>query len=63
MEDPRENDLGWLMKAIDERSERYMEAERFIIELAEMSWWKRALAFSKIIKFLKSRDKYSFDKL
>ena len=63
MEDPRDNGIQWMMNAIDKRSERYIEAEKFVIELAEMSWWKRAFALSKIMKFLKSRDKCTFDKL
>ena len=31
-------DLNWLMKKTEACSERYMEAEKFILEIAEMKW-------------------------
>ncbi len=53
-------DLNWLMNKTALCSERYMEAEIFLIELLQMSWYKRMFCFGKILKFLKSRDKYKF---
>lgn len=54
------SDLNWLMTKTEQCSERYMEAEKFILELAEMKWYQRMFCFGKILKFLKSRDKYKF---
>ena len=34
-------DLNWLMKKTEDCSERYMEAEKFILEIAEMKWYQR----------------------
>lgn len=54
------SDLNWLMNKTEQCSERYMEAEKFILELAEMKWYQRMLCFDKILMFLKSRVKYKF---
>lgn len=54
------SDLNWLMKKTEDCSERYMEAEQFILELASMPWYKRAFSFWKIMKFINSRSKYKF---
>jgi hypothetical protein len=54
------SELNWLMKKTEQCSERYIEAESFIFELAEMKWYQRAFCFNKILKFLKSREKYKF---
>ena len=54
------SDLNWLMNKTEQCSERYMEAEKFILELAEMKWYQRIFCLGKILKFLNSRDKYEF---
>jgi hypothetical protein len=54
------SDLNWLMKKTEACSNRYMEAEKFILEITEMSWWKRLFLNRKILKFLNSRSKYGF---
>jgi len=54
-------DLNWLMSKMECTSERYMEAERMIIEIIEMPWWKRLFCGRKLLRFLKSRDKYNFN--
>lgn len=53
-------DLNWLMKKTEQCSDRYMEAEQFILELAEMKWYQRIFCARKIFKFLQSRSKYKF---
>ena len=52
--------LPFLLDKLKQRSDRYMEAENFIIELAEMNFFQRLFSFKKIINFLKSRDKFNF---
>ena len=42
---------------IEKLTERYIEAEKFIMEL---NWLQRLLCSRKITKFLKSRNKYNF---
>ena len=32
-------DLNWLMKRTEDCSERYMEVEKLILEIAEMKWY------------------------
>ena len=53
-------DLNWLMKKTEDCSERYMEAEKFILEIAEMKWYQRVFLWRKILRFLSSRSKYNF---
>jgi hypothetical protein len=53
-------DLNWLMKKVDDCSERYIEAEKFIIEISQMKWHQRIFLMGKILRFLKSRSKYKF---
>lgn len=48
--------LQWLLNKYDNCSDRYIEAERFIMEIAEMPWYKRMFLTNKIIKFLESVD-------
>jgi hypothetical protein len=56
----KKSDLSWLLNKYEKCSERYIEAETFILELAEMSWFRRIFCFNKILKFLDSRKKYGF---
>ena len=51
--------LSWLLSKYENASERYMEAEDFIIQIAEMKWYQRAFCVPKILKFLDSRKKYN----
>ncbi len=44
-------DLNWLMKKTEDCSERYMEAEKFILEIAEMKWYQRVFLWRKILRF------------
>ena len=53
-------DLNWLMNKTEKCSERYVEAEKFILEIAEMKWYQRLFCSKKIMNFLMSRDKYGF---
>ncbi|GJQ44047.1 MAG: hypothetical protein JETCAE03_35450 [Ignavibacteriaceae bacterium] len=53
-------DLNWLMKKTEDCSNRYMEAEKFILEIAEMKWYQRVFFKGKILRFLNSRSKYNF---
>lgn len=46
------------LNKMEELTERYIEAEKFIMEL---NWFERLFCSRKIKKFLKSRtDKYNF---
>jgi hypothetical protein len=54
------SDLNWLMNKTEQCSERYMEAEQFIIELATLKWYQRLFMNRRILKFLNSRGKYKF---
>lgn len=56
----QKSDLEWLLNKTEKCSERYMEAEKFILELLEMRWYRRIFCFGKLLKFLKSRSKYNF---
>jgi len=53
-------DLNWLMSKIEATSELYMEAEKMIIEIIAMPWWKRIFCGRKLLRFLNSRSKYNF---
>ena len=53
-------DLNWLMKKTEDCSERYMEAEKLLLEIAEMKWYQRVFLWRKILRFLNSRSKYNF---
>lgn len=51
------NIVEFQMDLIEELTERYIEAEKFIMNL---NWFERLFCSRKITKFLKSRiDKYS----
>jgi hypothetical protein len=45
------------LEKIEKLTERYIEAEKFIMEL---NWFQRLFCSRKITKFLKSRNKYNF---
>ena len=47
--------LTWLLCKYENACDRYMEAESFIIEIAEMKWYQRIFIFNKIMNFLNSR--------
>lgn len=53
-------DLNWLMKKTEDCSNRYMEAEQFLIEIAKMKWYQKFFLTMKILRFLNSRKKYNF---
>lgn len=48
--------LSWLLTKLEHSSDRYIEAESFIIELSEMKWYQRIFISKKIIRFLQSRE-------
>jgi hypothetical protein len=52
--------LEWLLNRYEKCSERYMEAEQFILKILEMKWYQQIFCFNKIIKFLENRNKYNF---
>lgn len=56
----RNADLSWLLSKYENASDRYMEAEEFILQIAEMKWYQRMFCFKKIMLFLNSRSKYNF---
>ena len=45
------------LNKIEQLTERYIDAENFIMEL---NWFERLFCSRKILKFLKSREKYNF---
>ena len=45
-------DLNWLMKKTEDCSERYMEAEKFILEIAEMKWYQRVFLWILLKTFV-----------
>ena len=49
--------LSWLLSKYENASDRYMEAEDFILEIAEVKWYKRIFIFNKVMNFLNSRKK------
>lgn len=57
-ENEEKND--WLMTRYEDTTERYIEAEQFIIELSKMPWYKMIFSYRKIINFLHTRSKYNF---
>jgi hypothetical protein len=52
--------LTWLLSKYENASDRYMEAENFILEIAYMKWYQRIFCFKKIMTFLNSRSKYDY---
>ncbi len=54
------SDLNWLMKKTEDCSDRYMEAEMFILKMAQMKWYQRVFLIIKILRFMNSRSKYNF---
>jgi hypothetical protein len=51
----------WIFKKIEECSNRYIEAERFLLKIENMSWIKRILCKKEIRKYLKEcLKKYDF---
>lgn len=50
--------FNWLMTEYENNTDRYIEAEKFIMELHNMNWLQRLFSSRKILKFLKSREKY-----
>lgn len=57
-EDLKEQLTEFSLKKMEQLTERYIEAEKFIMEL---NWFERIFCSRKITKFLKSRsDKYNF---
>ena len=60
MDIPKHTAVKWLMDAVTHRSKRYIEAEDFILSIAEMSLWERVFLIKKILSFMASRDKYNF---
>lgn len=53
--------LQWLMNKYSQCSDRYMEVETFLMDLATMSIWKRIILSHKICKFWnKHAEKYNF---
>jgi len=57
---PKKNNLDWLMKKAEDCSTRYLEAEEFLMEVLKVPWWKKIFLTERILKFLKSRNKYKF---
>ena len=55
----KNSNLTWLLSKYENACDRYMEAENFILEIAEMTWYKRIFCLPKIIRFLDSRSKYN----
>ena len=55
-----ENGLPWLLDKCEKYQQRWIDSESFIFELLEMSFFKRAFSYGKILNFLKSLDKYKF---
>lgn len=53
--------LTFMSQKLAQCSDRYLEAEELLIELADLNPFKLALSKHKILDFLKSRlDKYDF---
>jgi len=52
--------LEWLLSKLEKCSDRYIEAENFILEIMEMPWYKRIFIFNKIYQFFETRKKYNF---
>ncbi len=55
------SDIKWVLNRYEKCSDRYMEAEKELLEILEMSFWKRLFLRTRVFKFLNSRiDKYNF---
>jgi hypothetical protein len=55
----KNKNLTWLLGKYENASDRYMEAEDFILQIAEMKWYQRLFCYKKIMLFLNSRSKYN----
>ncbi len=54
-------DIKWIMNRYEKCSDRYLEAEKELLEILEMSFFKRLFLKMRILKFLDSRGKkYNF---
>lgn len=56
----KDEEIRKLFDKYEKCSERYIEAEKFLIEISEMKWWERIFITRKIYEFFKSRNKYEF---
>lgn len=53
--------LKWVMNRIESTTERYIEAEKMIIEIIDIPWWKRMFCRRKLIRFINNQlEKYNF---
>ena len=56
--------MDWLMTHCEQCSQRYREAESFIVSLIEMPWYKEIIPFYvtyKQVQFIQhQKDKYNF---
>lgn len=51
------NGVDFLLENWEKSSKRYMEAERFVIDLANMNFFQRLFLRKKAIRFLQSQMK------
>jgi hypothetical protein len=56
----KNKNLTWLLGKYENASDRYMEAEELLLQIAEMKWYQRLFCYKKIMLFLNSRSKYKF---
>lgn len=54
-------DLSWMLDRYEQTSDRYMEAEKFLIDIIYLPFYKRFFLSRKIVNFIKSQqEKYKF---
>jgi len=49
MEKKELKDANWLMNKAEEYQDRYINAEKFILDILKMSWYKRIFILDKLI--------------
>lgn len=53
--------LNYMVDRYEKVSSRYIEAERFIWELADLKWYQKLFIRKKVIKFISGQiEKYNF---
>lgn len=54
----KEQNLEWIIQRAEKCSDRYIHAERALLVIIKMPWYKRLFIKKDIIKFLDSRKEF-----
>ena len=52
------SEINWLMDKVEKSTDRYIDAEKLLLDILDMPWYKKIFSGKKILSFLKSRNKF-----